>query len=167
MSQLYHKRNPLTVEQNCQPPRSFFSQWLASTRRRKNLLFFFLTGLALFVFLGCDSSEIKPVDIYAEDMCAQCRMAVSDQAFASEIITADGEVFKFDDLGCLEKFKAKSPALQVAATFVKDYATKKWLPYERSTIVKTSIRTPMGSGKVAFADSAQAQAYLQKFPVME
>lgn len=79
----------------------------------------------------------------------------------------DGEVFKFDDLGCLEKFKEKSPEPPIAAIFVKDYETKKWLPYERSTIVQTSVRTPMGSGKVAFADSAQAKVYLKKFPVME
>lgn len=130
-------------------------------------LVFLFSGLSLLAFLGCDSAEIKPVEIYAEDMCAQCRMAVSDQALASEIITTDGEVFKFDDLGCLEKFKEKSAELKIAATFVKDYATKNWLPYARSTIVQTSIKTPMGSGKVAFADSAQAQAYLQKFPVME
>lgn len=140
---------------------------VVATRFEILFLFFLFSGLSLVAFLGCDSSEIKPVDIYAEDMCAQCRMTVSDQAFASEIITTDGEVFKFDDLGCLEKFKEKSTALKIAATFVKDYATKNWLPYERSTIVQTSIKTPMGSGKVAFADSSQAQAYLKKFPVME
>jgi copper chaperone NosL len=91
-------------------------------------------------------------------------MAVSDQAFASEIITTDGEVFKFDDLGCLERFKDNSADLKIAATFVKDYETKKWLPYERSVIVQTSIRTPMGSGKVALADSAKAREIMENFP---
>jgi copper chaperone NosL len=123
--------------------------------------------LLLIILVGCGSSEIKPVDIYPEDMCSHCRMAISDQAFASEIFTAEGEVFKFDDLGCLEKFKEKSRDLKIAATFVKDYETKKWLPYERSTIVQTSIRTPMGSGKVALADSAKAREFLEKFPLSE
>jgi copper chaperone NosL len=124
-------------------------------------------SLSFFSFAGCGPSEIKPVDIYPEDMCAQCRMAVSDQAFASEIITADGEVFKFDDLGCLEKFKEKSSGRKIAATFVKDYETKNWLPYERSTIVQTSIKTPMGSGKVALTDSARAKEFLKNFPMSE
>ncbi len=123
--------------------------------------------LLLILLGGCSSSEIKPVDIYPEDMCSHCRMAISDQAFASEIITAEGEIFKFDDLGCLERFKEKAAALKIAATFVKDYETKNWLPYERSTIVQTSIKTPMGSGKVAVADSVKAKEYLEKFPAPE
>ena len=65
----------------------------------------------------------------------------------------------------MESFKEKSTGLKIAATFVKDYETKNWLPYERSTIVQTSIKTPMGSGKVALADSSRAQEILEQFPV--
>ncbi|MDZ7362485.1 MAG: nitrous oxide reductase accessory protein NosL [candidate division KSB1 bacterium] len=144
--------------------KSFFNRWIVSIRWETVCLFFLFIGLSFF---ACGSSEITPVDIYPEDMCAQCRMAVSDQAFASEIITAEGVVFKFDDLGCLERFKEKSTDLKIAATFVKDYQTKKWLPYERSTIVQTSIKTPMGSGKVALADSARAREYLKEYPAVE
>jgi copper chaperone NosL len=141
-----------------------------NTQRPSLLSFFFARPLRLCAFacvsylFGCGSSGIKPADIYPEDMCSHCRMAISDQAFASEIITADGEVFKFDDLGCLERFKQNSTDLKLAATFVKDYETKNWLPYEHSVIVQTSIRTPMGSGKVALADSIKANEYLTKFP---
>ena len=127
----------------------------------------FFTILLQLAFLGCSTSEIKPVDIYPEDMCSQCRMAISDQSFAAEIITEAEEVYKFDDIGCMEKFKEKSGELKVAALFVKDYETKKWIPFARSTIVQTSIKTPMSSGKVAFADSAKAKEFLEKFPANE
>lgn len=125
-----------------------------------------VSACAVYLF-ACGPSEIKPVDIYPEDMCSQCRMAISEPVFASEIITTDGGVFKFDDLGCLEKFQEKSGELKIAATFVKDYETKNWLLYEHSTIVQTSLQTPMGSGKVAFADPAQAREYREKFPTRE
>ncbi|MGH7495296.1 MAG: nitrous oxide reductase accessory protein NosL [bacterium] len=144
------------------------------TQRRRDAKatprFFFAKSLRLSVFawyvflFGCSSSEIKPVDIYPEDMCSHCRMAISDQRFASEIITVSDEVFKFDDLGCMESFKAKSSNLKIAATFVKDYETKNWIPYEHSTIVQTSIRTPMSSGKVALTDSVKAKEFLNKLP---
>lgn len=124
----------------------------------------FFTILLQLVFLGCSASEIKPVDIYPEDMCSQCRMAISDQSFAAEIITEAEEVYKFDDLGCMEKFRTKSGELKIAALFVKDYETKKWIPFARSTIVQTGLKTPMSSGKVAFADSNKAREYLTKFP---
>lgn len=113
---------------------------------------------ASIAILGCTASEAKPVDIFPEDMCSNCRMAISDLAFASEIVT-DKEVFKFDDLGCLESFKNKHKEIKAVATFVKDYESKTWIPIERSTIVKTNLSTPMGSGKVAFADSVKAMAF--------
>jgi copper chaperone NosL len=118
-------------------------------------------------FLGCASSDIKPVDLYPEDQCAQCRMAVSNDAFASEIITKDGEVFKFDDLGCQEKFLKEKSGLAIAAMFVKDYQSRTWLSKEKSVIIRTSLKTPMGSGKVAVADSAQARQLREKYPAQD
>lgn len=118
-------------------------------------LFFIVASIAL---LGCAASEAKPVDIFPEDMCSNCRMAISDLAFASEIVT-DKEVFKFDDLGCLEFFQNKHKEIKAVATFVRDFESKTWIAIERSAIVKTNLATPMGSGKVAFADSVKAHAF--------
>lgn len=121
----------------------------------------FIVGLWL---AGCAASEIKPVDLYPEDQCAQCRMAVSEEAFASQIITKQGDVYKFDDLGCQEKFLKERTDLAVAANYVKDYESRAWLPKEKSIIVQTGMKTPMGSGKVAVADSAQAKRLAEKYP---
>jgi len=114
--------------------------------------------------VGCGSSEIKPVDIFPEDNCAQCRMAVSDERFASEIINEDGEAFKFDDLGCMLKFRAKQNDVKIAGIFLKDYETKEWIPYERATLIETDVETPMGSGKLAFADSIRAREFQKRHP---
>ena len=122
-------------------------------------------GLIIVGLSGCGAPELKPVDIYPEDMCSHCRMAISDQAFASEILSEQQDVYKFDDLGCSEQFKEKSSDIKIAAVFVKDYDSKGWLPYERAFIVKTSIKTPMGSGKVAFADSMKASEFSVQHPV--
>lgn len=120
--------------------------------------------LAAFLAAGCASSEMKPVDIFPEDACAQCRMAVSDKAFASEIITEESEVLKFDDLGCLETYRKKNPAVKIRAMFVSDFESRTWLAYDQSHIVRTGVTTPMGSGMVAFADSAKAAEFVKKNP---
>jgi copper chaperone NosL len=123
----------------------------------------FASVIALFTILaGCGRSEVKPVDIYPEDICSFCRMAFSDPAFASEIITVSGEALKFDDIGCMEKYTKMTKENTIAAIFVKDFETKKWIPIEKSTIVTTDLATPMGSGKIAFNDSTKAKAYLQE-----
>ena len=119
---------------------------------------------AQLYFPGCAPSAIKPVDIHPEDACSNCRMAVSDKSFASEIILQSGEALKFDDLECLEDYRKKQPAAKIAAIFVSDYETKEWLAYEKSVIVETGIATPMGSGKISVKDMVRAKVIREKYP---
>jgi copper chaperone NosL len=123
-----------------------------------------LFAASLTALIGCGASGIRPVDIYPEDICSHCRMAISDEAFAAEIISEQQEVFKFDDIGCLEKFQTKRTDVVVAAVFYKDHTTKQWVPSDRAAIVATGVFTPMGSGKVAFADKAQAEQFARENP---
>jgi copper chaperone NosL len=118
----------------------------------------------LLLLAGCGPEEVRPVDIYPEDLCAGCRMAISDERFAAEIIAPDGEAYKFDDLGCLWKFRKGEGGSHPAAIFLKDFQTKEWVPYARATIVSAGIATPMASGMVAFADTARARAFVAEHP---
>ena len=113
---------------------------------------------------GCGASGDKPVEIFPEDNCSQCRMAISSEQFASEIITAQCEVFKFDDIGCLLTYRSRHHDQQVSATYLKDYDTKQWLRWENAVIVETDVTTPMGSGKVAFKDSVRAREFQKQHP---
>lgn len=123
-----------------------------------------LLGVTVLVLNGCSAPGLKPVEIFPEDNCAQCRMAVSDERYASEIIDQNGEAFKFDDLGCMLKFRSKHADLKIAGIYLKDYETKQWMPYERAAIVETGVETPMGSGKVAFADPQKAMSFQKQYP---
>ena len=118
----------------------------------------------LLVLSGCGTREVRPVDLFPEDMCAWCRMAVSDHRVASEIILESGEALKFDDLGCLDRYRAARQDLKIAAVFVKEYDTGEWLRGEQGVFVTTGVFTPMGSGKVAFRDSAHAMEFQRAHP---
>ncbi len=114
---------------------------------------------------GCGPGEARPVDISPEDTCAHCRMAVSDKRFACEIITEGGEALKFDDIGCLEEYlKNKPKEFLVAAIYYRDYLTNRWIADDGAVIVETGIRTPMGSGKVAFENSETATEFRDAHP---
>ena len=130
-----------------------------------------MTGASRIVLLmfscslfSCGRSETKPVELFPEDMCAYCRMGMSDPRFAAEIISDGSEVFKFDDIGCMDRYRVLTPGLTVAAAFVKDFETSAWIRFEKSIVIKTGVATPMGSGKVAFADSARATDFLRRHP---
>jgi copper chaperone NosL len=113
--------------------------------------------------VGCGHSESEPVDIESGDTCSFCRMAITRPVFASEII-AGGKVYKFDDLACLSAFKTKRRDTIRGTTYVTDLGTRQWIRYDAATIVATDVATPMGSGLVAFADSARANAFANAHP---
>lgn len=117
-----------------------------------------------FVLYGCAASDVRPEDIFPEDACAQCKMAFSDQAFASELIAGDGSIYKFDDIGCMERFKKKRSDIIVVKEFFKDYDSKKWISRDEGIVVQTSVKTPMGYGKVAIMDSSRAKEILAQYP---
>lgn len=108
---------------------------------------------------ACQSASLTPVELVAEDMCASCKMAISEKQYAAEALTPEGDAYKFDDLGCLVDFiAAKKNKAPIAAYFVVDLESKQWLKAEDAHFVSSAkFRTPMGGGIVAFKDQAQAQ----------
>lgn len=121
-----------------------------------------LVAVLLACAAGCRPHGVKPVDLYPEDICSTCRMAVSDERFAAEIIDDNGEVFKFDDVGCMLSFRTAHRECAAAGLFVKDYETRQWIPYERAVVIRAGLRSPMGSGIVAFADSSGARRFTRE-----
>jgi len=143
---------PAKELRTCQSLTKVHSHWLF-VRLVPRLCFFLLC-------IGCRSAELRPIEIMAEDMCSFCRMAISEKRFASELLTQDGEVFKFDDIGCMLRFrKSHGHPESVVATFVLDYETRKWLKAEEAYFVKSKeFKTPMSGNVVAFKVGADAAA---------
>jgi copper chaperone NosL len=114
--------------------------------------------LILVSLVACASGDVKPVPIEDGDMCSFCRMAISEKQYASEMITDDERVLKFDDIGCMLRYRKKAGTeLRPAAIFVTDYETRQWIKAQDATFLRSqTIKTPMSSGIVAYADKARA-----------
>ncbi|HYK88894.1 MAG TPA: nitrous oxide reductase accessory protein NosL [Acidobacteriota bacterium] len=86
-------------------------------------------------------------------------MAISEQRFAAELIDNAGSAHKFDDLGCMKSYlKNGNPRVQVAACFVMDYETRRWVTGPEASYVRSQeFKTPMSGGIVAFADRTRAE----------
>ena len=121
-------------------------------------------GLILF---ACSGGDVQPVDIHEEDACSFCRMAISEVRFAGELITTDAEVFKFDDIGCLRSFRETRLTGQVAGFFLKNFETGGWLNGDSAHVVRTGLRTPMGSGFIALSSGVRARVIAEQYPPEE
>lgn len=111
------------------------------------------------VLVGCGGVP-EPVEIVLnEDACSYCRMAVSQREFAAEVLTREGRVEVFDDIGCLVDWLAERGRPERSGAFVVDYESGDWLAAEEAVYVRsTELQTPMGHGLVAFGDRSRAEA---------
>ena len=123
-------------------------------------------GIAMvLVVASCQSATQEPVAIEANDMCAFCRMSISEKRYAAELIDRDGEAFKFDDIGCMTNFrKEKKNDGPIRATFVMDFERREWLKAEDAFYVRSAeFKTPMSGGIVALRDESNALAAAAKY----
>src|SRR5262245_775361 len=126
-------------------------------------------GVALLLgalwLAGCGNPKIEPVEIAAEDMCAFCKMAISEKQYSAEFLNQDGDAFKFDDIGCLaNQLKTIQNRRDIAAFFVVDYDVRQWVNAQQAYFVRSEeFKTPMSGRVVAFKDRSKAEEAAAKY----
>ncbi len=120
---------------------------------------------AVLLTAACRSSTPEPIDISAEDMCAFCRMAISERRFAAEYITSDGDAIKFDEIGCMLNYVGdKRGSAPAAAYFVMDYEERRWIRAEQAWFARSvEFKTPMEGGIAAFGEKSRAEQAAARF----
>ena len=110
---------------------------------------------------ACENASLRPVDIEAADMCARCKMAISEKRYAAEAIDNDGNAFKFDNAACMVRFVLdRKLRAKVAAYFIADYDTRAWIDAHKVAYVKSAeIPSPMASGLAAFGAATNAAQF--------
>jgi len=126
------------------------------------------TALALAAVLllaACGGGgDPEPAAIHEDtDKCAACNMQVKDDGFATQLITRDKRVFKFDDIGCMFEWKSKNAGAEIVIEFVRDHGTLEWIKAENAFYAyDPSFQTPMAYGVLSFKDKASAEKYVSE-----
>jgi copper chaperone NosL len=119
-------------------------------------------GLAAALACGRAASwppEAAPLRA-GEEVCAECRMFVSDLRFAAQTHSRDGTVEWFDDLGCLLARHAQG--IEPEAVFVHDFQTDEWVRGDLGHAVRVpGLDSPMGYGWIVCASPANARSAAQ------
>jgi copper chaperone NosL len=121
--------------------------------------------IAGILLVSCQKSMIGPVAIAPEDMCAYCKMAISEKRYAAEFIDSEGQAFKFDDIGCMVNFiKSKKNTTKIVAYFVMDFDERQWIKATDASYVRSSeLNTPMNGGIIAFKNQAKAKEAADRY----
>lgn len=101
----------------------------------------------------------RPPDLrLGEDVCAQCKMIISEARFAAGYYDASSQPRLFDDIGCLIRY-TRAQRTVPHTVWVHDYEDDhSWIPAPDAHFVASSnLQTAMGSGIVALRSRARAQ----------
>lgn len=121
----------------------------------------------MLVAAGCGKEEYPPVPINEEvDRCEICNMAIKDDAYATQLITKEGQSLKFDDLGCLNEWRVENGTERIASTYVRDFNSMEWIKYDKAYYVyDATIQTPMAYGIISFETEEAANQYISEHGV--
>jgi copper chaperone NosL len=118
-----------------------------------------VSAVALPFLLACARGAPPPAELDTRnELCAYCRMPVSDRRLAVQIVSRGEEPLFFDDLGCLAGRLAGDGRRSGSAIYVADHGTGRWVPAESAVYTRSAVQTPMGSGLLAHADAASRDA---------
>ncbi len=95
---------------------------------------------------ACINQEPKEVNLHTDE-CTYCKMVVSDQQFASQLVSDKGKSYPFDSIECMAAFTYQSPDVAENAKFyVSDYTQQgQWLLLDNADIFHAEIvSSPMG-----------------------
>lgn len=84
-------------------------------------------------------------------------MLISEPRFAAAYQAPGSDARLFDDIGCLLDGLAGESVRSGVRFWFRDVVTAEWIDADRAVFVEsTRLRTPMGSGIVAYAGDAAA-----------
>lgn len=122
--------------------------------------------LVLFLLSACGQEETyEPQAINPEvDVCEVCNMSLSDNFYATQIISKENVSYKFDDIGCMIEYVEKDQRIakeDIAKQYVRDMVTSEWIEIENAYFVyHADFWTPMSNGVISFASKEEAENYL-------
>ncbi|MGM9929502.1 MAG: nitrous oxide reductase accessory protein NosL [Bacillus sp. (in: firmicutes)] len=109
-----------------------------------------------------EPEEINP-DV---DVCEICNMSLSDNTFATQIISKEGVSYKFDDIGCMMEYIQKDQRIaeeDIAKQYVRDTYSSNWIEIENAYFVyDEDVWTPMSYGVISFESKEEADKYVKE-----
>lgn len=113
---------------------------------------------SLMAVVSCSKSG--PLEIaVGKDQCENCKMNITEPKYATQLVTAKGKVYKFDDLKCMQDYAtSNTEASKDAKTYVADFPSGQFFDSSTATFIQGgSIKSPMGGNTQAYKDKAAAQ----------
>lgn len=131
----------------------------------RSLTYLMLFGTLVLLLAACSQ---EPVEIhYGSDECAYCKMMITNDHFATQLITEKGKSYTFDSIECLAALQNEhADELEGAKMWVSDYNQPgHWLDARKAQYVESEvIKSPMGRSLLALPSAQEAEEMIREKP---
>lgn len=128
----------------------------------------YMMKAVLVLMIGLTGCSQEPAEIhFGSDECVHCKMIITDQRFASQMVTTKGKSMKFDSIECMAAFVNRNQEQsEEAKLWVSDFNKPgQWIPLEMAVIIKSEvIKSPMGESLLALSGNKEVDAHLESYP---
>lgn len=129
------------------------------------ILLLLVPTFLLAIITACSQ---EPAEMhYASDECAHCKMMITDEQFASQIVTEKGKAYKFDAIECMAAYhQNNSDELKGAKLYVSNYDKPgEWINAREAQFVRSEVvNSPMGESLLAFPSTKEAKEHISERP---
>lgn len=124
-----------------------------------------IAGVLALLMMACSQ---KPAEIYyGSDECTHCKMMITDDRFASQIVTETGKAIKFDAIECMASYASDHKSeLKSAKLWVSDFSRPgNWVEVNDAVLIKSDvINSPMGASLLAVGSPETAKEHMKEYP---
>ena len=119
--------------------------------------------IPLLMITSCGQNGPQPIVLH-KDICAFCKMNISDGRFGAELVTKKGRALKFDDVSCLLRFKKENPDIAAQGHYVHYFpGNNELIVAEGAFYLKGgAIKSPMSGNIGAYKTKDEAEKYRTK-----
>lgn len=128
-------------------------------------------ALILFAFIsvtfisGC-SPEPEQIN-YGSDVCDYCKMNITDNRFAAEIVTKKNKLFKFDSIECLlgYEFESLINKNEIHSEWVNDFSNPgELIDFKKAFYLQNDdLRSPMGLNVLSVSSTEKLEEIKNKY----
>ncbi len=132
--------------------------------KKKTSLAASIIGVSLLTLTACGAPGPRPLKVN-EDMCAYCKMTITEPPFAAQLTTVQGRQYLFDDITCMAGYRKDNPDLKYDQFYVSDVCnTAVFINVKEATFLHSEeFRSPMGGNIGGFAYLDSAAVYQAKY----
>ena len=116
-----------------------------------------LLPVAAVLVGACEPRGPRPI-AFNDESCTHCHMTIADPRFGAEVVTRNGKVLAFDDVGCMAAWLRENAA-QLSQAWVMDFVDHAWMPADSAIYLRSdALRTPMASGLAALRQGPESDS---------